>query len=225
MIKKHAEWLIPLIIMILLTPFTPELDIFIEKLFYHPSSSANHFISHPILDWIYQYALIPGQLLVSSSVIVFLLSYLMTSLKKWRPAALTLILTLAIGAGFIAHALLKDHWGRPRPKQVELFGGSQTFRPYYQPNFFHQPEPSKSFVCGHCTMGFYFFALALVARRQKQRLLCYGSFFIAIVLGTTLGVTRMMQGGHFLTDVLWAALIMWFTALTMDWLVYSAEED
>lgn len=224
MIIKHSRWLLPLFFLLLLTPFTPWLDLSIATLFYDPHPSVNHFISNSTLDWIYTYALIPGQLLATGAVLVFLLSYLISSWKKWRSPSLVLILTLAIGAGFVSHVLLKDHWGRPRPKQVDHFGGAQPFRPYYKPNFFHQPEPSKSFVCGHCTMGFYFFALALVGKRLKSPLLYWGSFIFALGLGTLLGIGRMMQGGHFLSDVLWAGVIMWLAALTMDWLVYAAEE-
>lgn len=225
MIKKHGQWLIPLLLMILLTPFTPWLDLKIASLFYDPNSpSVDHFISNPFLDWIYVYGLLPGQILGVASVVVLLLSYVSSYFKKWRSPALVIVLTLAIGAGFIAHVLLKDEWGRPRPKQVSEFSGSQPFRAYYEPNFFNQPEPSKSFVCGHCTMGFIFFALALVGKRIQNPTLYHISMAVAIALGTLLGITRMMQGGHFLSDVLWSGLIMWFTALAMDWLVYSAED-
>ena len=90
---------------------------------------------------------------------------------------------MVVGAGFIVHTALKDHWGRPRPKQIIAFGGEQTFRPFYSPNFFHQPEPSKSFPCGHCTMGFYFFAVAFALRRSGYRrgniLAMLSRFFLA----------------------------------------------
>ena len=133
-----------------------------------------------------------------------------------RTHALALVLTIILGAGFITHTLLKDHWGRPRPKQVTEFGGSQPFRPFYSPNFFHQPHPSKSFPCGHCTMGFYFFALALVLKRLGYRKGYYFTFAFALVFGITLGISRMAQGGHFLSDVLAAGLIMWITAYLCD---------
>ena len=130
-----------------------------------------------------------------------------------------LLLSLALGAGLIAHTLLKDRWGRPRPRQVAEFGGHQQFRPYYLPNFFHQPEPSKSFPCGHCTMGFYFFAVALVCQRQGWRWGAIFSYFLAFFLGILLGVTRMAQGGHFFSDILVSALLMWWVASLLDrWL-------
>lgn len=225
MIKKHSRWLIPLLLMILITPFTPFLDLTVSSWFYNPSNeTVDHFVSSPLLSWTYVYGLVPGQLLSILGVVALLLSYASSYFKKWRLPALLTILTLAVGAGFITHLLLKDHWGRPRPRQTIEFGGSQPFRPYYSPNFFHQPEPSKSFVCGHCTMGFLFFALALVGQRIQSKRLYYAGMTLAFLLGGILGIARIMQGGHFLTDVLWSGLIMWFTALTMNWLIYNTEE-
>ena len=225
MIKKQSRWLIPLLLMILITPFTPFLDLTISSWFYNINSeTVDHFVSHPFLDWVYTYGLVPGQILGVLSAVTLLLSYVSSCFKKWRLPALLIVLTLAVGAGFISHVLLKDHWGRPRPRQAIEFSGSQPFRPYYSPNLFHQPEPSKSFVCGHCTMGFIFFALALVGKRIQSQSLYYTSMALAFLLGSMLGITRIMQGGHFFSDVLWSGLIMWFTALTMDWLIYNAEE-
>ena len=54
---------------------------------------------------------------------------------------------MIVGAWLIIDFALKDHWGRPRPRQVKEFGGMQEFRPYYgKPNFFHQPEPQNLFL-------------------------------------------------------------------------------
>src|SRR5262245_12500723 len=36
---------------------------------------------------------------------------------------------LAMGPGVIANVVLKDQWGRARPKQIVEFGGSHTFTP------------------------------------------------------------------------------------------------
>ena len=127
-------------------------------------------------------------------------------------------------AGFIRHTAFKDHWGRPRPKQVVEFGGHQQFRPYYSPNFFNQPEPSRSFPCGHCTMGYYFFAVAFVLRRMGSKIWEVVSYIFALLLGSALGLARMAQGGHSLSDVLWTALIMWLVAGAFDWLAYSVRE-
>ena len=58
-------------------------------------------------------------------------------------------------------------------------------------------------------MGFYFFAVAIVCHRLGWKKMAYASFGFAIALGTVLGITRMAQGGHFFSDILVSALIMW----------------
>lgn len=218
---SSIQWWLPIVLMIAITPFTPALDLTASRFFYLQTPEGGHFSTNGFFNFMYDYGVIPAQLTTGFAVLAFLLSYLTPSWKPWRAPSLVLILTLAIGAGFITHALLKDHWGRPRPKQVIEFGGTQPFRPYYKPNFFHQPEPSKSFVCGHCSMGFYFFALALVGKRKGSRALQIAGFTLAAILGIALSLTRIAQGGHFLSDTLMTALIMWLTALTCDWLIFT----
>jgi lipid A 4'-phosphatase len=194
-------WLLPVTLFALITPFTPSWDMAIARYFYQKGQ----FMTTPFYDFVFQYASYPAFAVAFSA----LMPLFVPCLKKWRAASGVLLLSMALGAGLITHTLLKDRWGRPRPRQLMEFGGHQPFRPYYLPNFFHQPEPSKSFPCGHCTMGFYFFALGLVCQRRGLR---YLSYAIAVALGLLLGFTRMAQGGHFLSDVLASALIMWLVA-------------
>jgi membrane-associated PAP2 superfamily phosphatase len=164
----------------------------------------------------FKYAVYPAQLIALLAFVVFALSFFLNAFKNWQRPALALVATMAIGAGLITHTIFKDHWGRPRPKQIVEFGGHQAFRPYYQPNFFHQPEPSKSFPCGHCTMGFYFFSVALLFRRLGHLYLFYFFFLFAIGFGTAFGISRMMMGAHYFSDVLVTGIIMWLTAYIFD---------
>ncbi len=206
--NKIFLWLAPILFMAVIAPFTPFLDLTVSRYFYN-------FPSSPFYDFIYNYGILPVWFVVIPAIISY------AFYKTWRPHALFLILTLAIGSGVITHAILKDHWGRPRPKQVIEFGGKQEFRPFYKPNPFHQPEKSASFPCGHCSVGFFFFTFVILGWRLRKRWLVYSGWILSIGLGTLLGLTRIAQGGHFLSDVLMSALIMWLSALLCDWLVYK----
>lgn len=207
--KDNWLWLAPVILMLLITPFTPYLDLAITRYVYNINQG---FPPNGFYTFMYEYGPLPADITVICAIAVFIASLISKKLKIWQRPALSLILTLAIGSGLIVHVFLKDQWGRPRPKQVIEFGGSQPFRPYYEPNFFHQPEPSKSFPCGHCSVGFFFFALAFLGRSMGSRLLFWTGVILAVVLGVSLSVTRIAQGGHFLSDTLMSALIMWLTA-------------
>ena len=219
--KFHLFWQIPVLLFIFIIPFTPWLDLSLSRHFF--SQQTEIFRSSTLLNFMYDWALLPGQLLISGSLISLLLSYSFKRFKRWRKQALYLTLTIAVGAGFITHAVLKDHWGRPRPRQMIEFGGIQDYRPIWKPNFTNQPEPSKSFPCGHCTMGFAFFAFYFMGRRLNKTWLSILGITLALILGIGLGITRIAQGGHFFSDVITSALILWLTAYVFDWVIYDEE--
>lgn len=216
--NKTLLWIFPILFCALIAPFTPYLDLSIERFFYKPD---NHFVEHPFFEAFYNYAIYPCWFVSIPAMIILVLTYFKKSIKSWRPHALYLVVVLALGSGFFVHAVLKDNWGRPRPKQVIEFGGKQEYRPFYKPNFFNKPEPSRSFPCGHCSVGFYFFAFVFMGWRLNKKWLTYSGWMLATTLGILLGITRMAQGGHFFSDVLISALIMWLTALICDWLIYE----
>lgn len=207
-------------IILILTPFTPWLDMAIATYFY----DSKQFVANGITDNLFDYGVVPAQVAAVLAVFFYLLSFVHSYWKMWRKACLVLILTMAVGEGFIVHGVLKDHWGRPRPKQVEQFGGMQEFRPYYKPNFFNQPEPSKSFVCGHCGMGFFFLAFTVLGFRYHNQGLIWFGLVAGLGLGFIMGISRMAQGGHFLTDVLWSGFIIWLSAILSDYLVFTQED-
>lgn len=213
---KYRYWILPLLAMALITPFTPWMDQKIAAYFYLQNGAESS-----LFNFLYVWALLPGQIMAALAVLIYLLSFLSKKMKNLRPHALYLILTLAVGSGLVTHALLKDQWGRPRPRQVIEYGGEQNFRPFWKPNFSHQPEPSKSFPCGHCTMGFYFFSLYFIGKRVNKKWLSRTGLALALGIGITLGIARMGQGGHFFSDVCASALIMWLSAYAFDWLIYE----
>lgn len=206
---SKAAWVFLLLLIALYTPFSGEEDLAVAHYFY---DSLQQFSAAPWLSFVYDYGIIPAWIVVGAAGLVLSLSFFNTSWQEWRRPALVLILTLGIGSGIIVHAILKEHWGRPRPKQVIEFGGTQHFRPYYSPQF-HPPQPSKSFPCGHCSMGFFFFTLMHLGAHYRNRRLYLAGLLLTLVLGGVLSYARLAQGGHFLSDVLASALIMWLTSL------------
>ena len=97
------------------------------------------------------------------------------------------------------------------------FGGPFPFRPFYKPEIsINRDEGQKSFPSGHATMGFYFLSLVLVGRRYKNSPLLYSGVILSIFWGGGLMIVRIAQGGHFLSDTIASALIMWLVALLAD---------
>lgn len=219
-LKGTLEWWLPVLLMVLIAPFTPVWDLAIEHFFY----KEGHFVENPLTSFMYKYGFWPADILTGIALLVVILALFFDKCYRWRREALMLIMTYAIGAGLITHAVLKDHWGRPRPRQVVEFGGTQPFRAFYEPNFADNSKSFQSFTCGHCTAGFVFFFIVMIGRRRKNPALISLGWALALGLGIALGITRMAQGGHFLTDVLMSALIMWETALLCDRLLLRGIE-
>lgn len=183
--------------------------------------NGEQFYTNFFFSFLYDYGPWPALALFSFSIIVLTLSFFHHNFVRFRKLSLLLFLTMAIGAGLMVHLLLKDQWGRPRPRQVIEFGGHQEYRPFYSPNFLNQPEPSKSFPCGHCSTGFYFFALALVFQRGGRLRYYRNTLIFALCYGSLIGLARMAQGGHFFSDVVFCAWIMWVIALSCNWFLYE----
>lgn len=202
-------WIVPILLLLLLAPFSQEIDLSMAQYLY-----VDGFWDPPFFNFLYKYGYYPANLIAWGSGILFLGSFFY---KKWMPLrrlCLYLALVLAIGSGLIVHGVFKDHWGRPRPRQIVEFGGTNEYRPFWKPDFFTK-ESAKSFVSGHASTGFYFFAPAMAAWRFKRKRQAAVWFGVALSLGFALGLARMAQGGHYFTDIVGAAVIKWYTALAL----------
>jgi lipid A 4'-phosphatase len=115
-----------------------------------------------------------------------------------------LSLTMLIGPGLLANLILKDHSHRPRPVQIQEFGGSMEFRPWYR--FDGSCRTNCSFVSGEAAEAFWMLAPASLL---APPLLPYG-IAAAASFATAVSVLRMAYGGHFLSDVVLAGLLMIF---------------
>jgi lipid A 4'-phosphatase len=130
------------------------------------------------------------------------------------PQWILLALVLITGPGLIANTLLKDHWARPRPIQVVEFGGPDRFTPVLERS--GNCERNCSFVSGEASATFAIgFAIAMLARRKRAALMA-----AAVAAGGIAGLIRMGEGGHFLSDVIFAAVFMALDVALMHWLVF-----
>lgn len=216
--NKYLIVILEITVLILLTFIISffNFDIKVQKLFYHPDSSSVWYLkNHPFWQFGYHYGTLPAILLAFAALIGFILSWIKPKLKNLRRYFLLIILTLIIGPGLLINAVFKDHWGRPRPRQVQQFGGNWEFKEVWQPG---TPGKGKSFPCGHCSMGFFFITLYYCFKR-KHKVLAYASFAFSIALGMFIGFARISQGGHFLSDGLWAWGITFITATILYYFV------
>jgi lipid A 4'-phosphatase len=188
-------------------------DLAVEALFYSPGAG---WVLGTLDPWafLYRYGNIPAFALGVLGVIAFALSFFSERIRPDRMAALFVVALLAIGPGLIVNTVFKDHWGRPRPSEIVQFGGTQTYRSFWQPG---SPDQGRSFPSGHAAVGFFLMAPFFVLRRKApgwaRRALAAG-----ILYGSLMGLGRMIQGGHFLTDVIWSGFMVYFTGLFLYYL-------
>ena len=136
---------------------------------------------------------------------------------SWRVQAVTwlyLVLCLGVGPGLVTNTLLKDQWGRARPAQIVEFGGSKTFTPALQPA--NQCARNCSFVSGEAASMFaVFYAAALIVPHWSVATMIAGT-----IVGLAAGLVRVAQGGHFLSDVVFAGVFMALTAAGLHRLLF-----
>lgn len=123
------------------------------------------------------------------------------------------LLSLAIGPGLVTDIALKDHWGRARPRDMVEFGGERQFTPAFQPAA--QCARNCSFVSGHAALAFGFVSFALLAAGTRRR----QAVAAVIVVGVFIGLMRMLQGAHFLSDVIFAGFVVIGIALALAALI------
>ena len=95
--------------------------------------------------------------------------------------------------------ILKNFWGRARPNDVLQLGGKENFSPWYEIS--NACETNCSFVSGDASVGFSIVILYLITKRP---VFLYASIFT----GFTIGLVRIMAGGHFLSDIFFAGMFM-----------------
>jgi lipid A 4'-phosphatase len=215
-------WLPQLIVLFLLAligtlPFWfTDLDRHAAALFYHPEAEDAWLESRQRL-WLFLYQIAPVlvALVAVGSLAVLAAGSIWPRWKRLRLPAIFLMATAILGPGLVLNAVLKDHWGRPRPHQTLEFGGTQAYLP---PLMVGEAGRGKSFPSGHSSAGFLFGAFFLIWQRRRPRLALL-ALLGSILLGSLLGIARMSAGDHFLSDVIWSAVIVYGLAMLLYYLI------
>ena len=118
-----------------------------------------------------------------------------------RAQAIYVTLCLLLGPGLAVNAILKSYWGRARPSQTDLFGGEALFTPALQMT--DQCVSNCSFVSGDASLGFCLTVFAFLHAKWRM-----AGWIVGLSMGAVFGATRIAQGAHFLSDIVFAGLIV-----------------
>jgi len=187
------------------------LDIAAARAFYSPGPLDHWPLAHrPPWSLLYRVAPWATAALAIAGLVVLAASFA-GARRDWRRAAVLVLFGMAIGPGLLANAVFKDHWQHPRPRDLVEFGGPLN----YVPSPLIGSAGGASFPCGHCSVGFMYGAGWWIWKRRHP-VRAAASLGGGMALGLLLGVGRMAAGAHFLSDILWSALLA-FGVLHVVW--------
>lgn len=182
----------------------PSIDLWFSGLFYEPESRF-YLNKNSLVQAVY----IGTKWLTGLAAVILLgmmaRTFIKPQHKTQRGPLLFLILALALGPGLMVNTVFKDQWDRARPVHITEFGGDKQFTPPIVMS--DQCDKNCSFVSGHPASGYVLLALGyLGAFANRRKWLIRG-----VIIGGFIGFGRIVQGGHFLSDVLFSFLVVLVT--------------
>jgi membrane-associated PAP2 superfamily phosphatase len=190
----------------------PALDLAIDRWFHHPegwklegTTFANLF---------YRFGGWPPMIVGGVAALIAIASFAVARLRPLRCAALAAALALVVGPGLIVNLALKEHWGRPRPRDLVEFGGAQQYRPAFSPG----PGHFTSFCSGHVAAAGFTCIFFSIWRRRHARL-AIAALGVSVAYGALMGLARVGVGAHFPSDAAWAAAVTALVAALVDLVV------
>lgn len=131
---------------------------------------------------------------------------------RWWRRSMFLALALLLVVGGVVNGVLQGNWGRARPAMVLHPAHQAPFSPAW--HMVGNCKNNCSFVSGHAATGFVVAALGMLGTlRTRRRWLLIGA-----ASGLLVGLGRIAQGGHFLSDVVLCGLIVWLALTALRWL-------
>lgn len=209
--------LLPLLLLLAVTFLVriTNFDFSFQQAIYQAGGDSWSLGDHPFWASLYRFGTLMPAVVILGSLVGLIVGFSRDKFRRWRKVFLFCILLAVTGPGVITNGLLKEYWGRPRPRHVEELGGHEKFEPVLT---IDRISKGKSFPCGHATMGFYFLGGFFLLRRYRRRL-AEGFLVFGLISGGLIGLARMAQGGHFFSDVIWAAAVCYFTGMGLFYLL------
>lgn len=167
-------------------------------------------------NWLYDYGVAPGIVLSILCFVSWIFSRTDPARAALRPYLLICTLTPFIASVLVVNVVLKDHTGRPRPREITQFNGAWEYKPVLKAGL---PGRGHSFPCGHCSIAFTLTSGIVFWRRSRKFAL--SSLSVGLAYGILMSIARIAQGGHFLSDALWSLGIVWLTLMALYYFVFQ----
>jgi lipid A 4'-phosphatase len=181
-----------------------DMDTAFSKFWWH--SPRAWFGDKSVVCWfLYHFGPWPGILLACGSFLVFLMAMTREACRKLAPPALYLVLAFLLGPGLVVNGVFKHTWARARPKDLTEFGGKLP----YEPVLTHvDGSKGRSFPSGHASAAFFLCSLGFASALKGTKQGMWAGLALGMTWGALVGWSRIACGAHFLTDVLWSAVLV-----------------
>ena len=179
------------------------IDIYLSSLFYYGKS---HFLlqSYYVVTIFFRKIVLPLIIIYIYILpiisIFFPLKLLYFNYKFNVKDLIFLWITGTVNLLIIVNIFLKNNWGRARPGDIYQLGGKENFSPWYQIS--NACDTNCSFVSGDAGVGFSLIAIYFLTKKEIF-------FWLSMLFGFSLGLIRIMEGGHFVSDILMSAVILY----------------
>ena len=192
----------------------PQIDLAASSLFYRGDGVWALQRTSPWLALPYHGLPRIGQALLVILPILWALSFVrrFPALKARRTVFGFLLVGGLLGPVLLVDATLKNHSGRARPERIEQFGGIRHFTPAFIPA--DQCTANCSFVSGHVATAAFIMAFGWLGAPAMRRRWLLASIGFAAVLA----LARMLPGGHFLSDTVFAWFATYFSLWLTEWI-------
>ncbi|MGL4278879.1 MAG: phosphatase PAP2 family protein [Albidovulum sp.] len=223
--RLAVAWCIALVLSVAIFQLWPGIDLAVSGWFFTPGTGFA-LASSRTLDMIREAIWWMSNLMVAVVVLAILAALAGKPFLELQRAVFILLMYL-LGPALLVDGLLKRFWGRARPANVEEFGGTQDFTLPLVPA--DQCDSNCSFVSGEgaaaTALAIAFLLIAPAVRQRVSPALFRLYVVFAIAIPLTGMALRVMLGRHFLSDTVFAALLVSGIALVLARLLFRRPES
>ena len=148
-----------LVFFIFLFLIYPKLDLSISRLFFSYEQHGFSLVDNDFLYYINRSVYWSVYLLIMIAILIVVLGIFFRDVFLAKKS-LYLLLVLLVGPGLIVNLVLKDNFGRARPRNIKEFNGDKKFSSaFYISN---QCKQNCSFTSGDVSVGFVYYSLCYI---------------------------------------------------------------
>jgi lipid A 4'-phosphatase len=197
----------------------PEVDLAVSRLFFSEEHGKFLLAKNSILSVVAKLAFILAALVLSINTLSIINRFFKTRSFNFQlyKKEIFVILVFIMGSIFLIQGFVKPYFGRARPHKIHEFGGKLEFSPAFtvskQCRATHSPVvlhklfnlrfSNCSFVSFHTSLGFVLISYAMIVSHKRRFFMIIASSFTVLFM-----ITRVLQGKHFLSDVIFSACMM-----------------